>query len=1008
MSWTLPPSRWWGLEIRPELPEDSLKSYLDARAAFLVGDYERSSKLGLAAIERLEERGDVLDAAWMCRWLVMHDGGPEAGSRGDEITEASVEALVARAHSWEAALILRWRALDWQLHGDWEVARLLYLRSLDLVRRAPGRTVTETKILIGLGAVAIGEGDLKTSEESFLAALRLTEGIAPESLDRAECLADLGEVALQKGDLTAADRWNREALALQERLAPTGLDITATLQTLAGIATERGYLSDAEALFRRSLALVAKNLPGQPSTGQNLQLLAGLALRRGDLAYAEQYLETSLKLYGHDPNERQYNYSEAFVTLAEIAFRRGDLASAHQHLVHALEVRENSAPNASGVADALVSLGRLEVTRGDLGAAREHFERALAIRERQQKRSIHVAAILRELGSIQKGSRSEKQLEEAVSILRDEVPGSLDEAEAQEALGKRFTERGAFDRGLHHFSRAFEIRERIAPGSLEQADALYQIGLIRHRLGREKEATDDFCSAIDRLDRQRKMIGGPTESRAFFESGVVPYYEACLRGLLARGRADQAFAVLERGRARVFLTLLSERDLRPTELPAEMAAERWKLGEDYDRLEAALGRLSPERAAAEVERIRSELSAVRNAQAALADRIRAASPRPASLDHPEVLDLKGTKAILDPGTVLLSYSVGQRDTLLFIVEGADRPGLAVRTLPIGRQKLREKVERFRASMTAPVRPGARSRAEAERLYRELLSPAEPFLRRAARILICPDGPLHALPFAALRHRGAYLVEGKPLHLAPSMSAYAALRNRGESQGEDSRVAIAAFGGPTPRADRGAPSEPELRSAVRRGLRLEPIPFAREEATEAARLFPGGQAFVGDQVTEEAVKQIAPRARILHFACHGLLDEQMPLNSGLALSIPEHPAEGQDNGVLQAWEIIENLRLDADLVTLSACDTALGKDMGGEGILGLTRAFQFAGARSVLSSLWSVEDESTAELMRTFYSRLSEGESKTGALRAAQLRLVRSAEFADPYYWAAFELFGRWK
>jgi CHAT domain-containing protein len=137
--------------------------------------------------------------------------------------------------------------------------------------------------------------------------------------------------------------------------------------------------------------------------------------------------------------------------------------------------------------------------------------------------------------------------------------------------------------------------------------------------------------------------------------------------------------------------------------------------------------------------------------------------------------------------------------------------------------------------------------------------------------------------------------------------------------------------------------------------------------------------------------------------------QGELNSGLALSIPEHPAEGQENGILQAWEIFESLRLDADLVTLSACDTALGRDMGGEGILGLTRAFQFAGARSVLASLWSVADDSTAELMRRFYTYLKQGKSKDEALRLAQVDLIHGPEATShPYHWAAFQLSGDWR
>ena len=148
--------------------------------------------------------------------------------------------------------------------------------------------------------------------------------------------------------------------------------------------------------------------------------------------------------------------------------------------------------------------------------------------------------------------------------------------------------------------------------------------------------------------------------------------------------------------------------------------------------------------------------------------------------------------------------------------------------------------------------------------------------------------------------------------------------------------------------------------------------------------------------------------IIHFATHAVINERFPLDSALVFTIPEHPKEGQDNGLLQAWEIFESMRIDADLVTLSACDSGLGKEMGGEGLIGLTRAFQYAGARSVLASLWRVEDKATAELMRRFYTYLKSGMTKDEALRHAQIDLIHSKDYSNPRDWAAFQLNGDWK
>jgi CHAT domain-containing protein len=140
----------------------------------------------------------------------------------------------------------------------------------------------------------------------------------------------------------------------------------------------------------------------------------------------------------------------------------------------------------------------------------------------------------------------------------------------------------------------------------------------------------------------------------------------------------------------------------------------------------------------------------------------------------------------------------------------------------------------------------------------------------------------------------------------------------------------------------------------------------------------------------------------------VLDAQSPLDSALVLAASAQKGESPDNGLLQAWEILEEMRVDADLVTLSACETALGGELAGEGLIGLTRAFHYAGARSVLASLWRVSDDSTAELMVKVYAHLRAGLPKDEALRRAQLDAMKNPKTAAPFHWAAFTLSGDWR
>ncbi|HSS52826.1 MAG TPA: CHAT domain-containing protein, partial [Thermoanaerobaculia bacterium] len=294
----------------------------------------------------------------------------------------------------------------------------------------------------------------------------------------------------------------------------------------------------------------------------------------------------------------------------------------------------------------------------------------------------------------------------------------------------------------------------------------------------------------------------------------------------------------------------------------------------------------------------------------------------------------------------------------------------------------------------------------------------------------------------------YLAAWKPLHIALSATVYAELKQRRHSAGDQDTpqapLQLAAFGDPVypqrlaalkttstlPADGAGAGrGDPTVRGAAERGLfDFQPLPYTRREVLEIASLFPAGtvRTYLGPEALEERIKSLDPKTRILHLAAHASVDEHLPSGSFIALTIPEGPPPDgtgpqRDNGLLQVWEIFERVRLNADLVVLSACDTGLGEELGGEGLIGLTRAFQYAGARSVMASLWSVNDQATAELMIRFYKHLRAGLPKDQALQAAQRELIASPieitndkgervlkDFSSPYYWAGFQLYGDWQ
>jgi CHAT domain-containing protein len=300
--------------------------------------------------------------------------------------------------------------------------------------------------------------------------------------------------------------------------------------------------------------------------------------------------------------------------------------------------------------------------------------------------------------------------------------------------------------------------------------------------------------------------------------------------------------------------------------------------------------------------------------------------------------------------------------------------------------------------------------QGQKLYELLIAPAAPWIEGADRLLISPDGPLHTLPFAALVRPGEerqFLVDWKPIHTVLSATLYAELR-RGRPDLPAGSGALVAFADPLVRSSEGVKATPDDPPLRRYRAGLPPLPGAREEVRSLAALY-GKDALIytGAAATEKRLEHLPVHPRYLHLACHALLDRRFPLDSALALATPAGEDPG-DNGMLQAWEILERLRLDVDLVTLSACGTGLGREAAGEGLIGLTRAFQYAGARSVLASLWAVSDRSTAALMKGFYTRLRAGVPKDVALAEAQRELLHGHELSHPYSWAAFELNGDWR
>jgi CHAT domain-containing protein len=532
----------------------------------------------------------------------------------------------------------------------------------------------------------------------------------------------------------------------------------------------------------------------------------------------------------------------------------------------------------------------------------------------------------------------------------------------------------------------------------------------------------------------------------------------------------EAFAVSERARARSLLELLTEShvDIRQGVEPALLERERSMQQRLNARAAAQADLLNRNHTSAQAEAAAKEIASITDEYEEIRAQIRKSSPRYAALTQPRPLNLTEIQQqTLDPDTMLLEYSLGDNASYLFVVS---HTSITSYQLP-KRAEIEAATRRAYELLTAPQpRPGeteAKLQArikeadasywpQAAALSQLLLGPAASQLG-SKRLLIVADGALQYLPFGALpvpetegqrdremgrrgeRRMGRQgdrenpqsairnpqsctplMVEHEIVHL-PSASALAALRRELAGRQPASK-AVAVLADPVFSADdarvkpggkaqagEGKPSD--LTRAVNdvRG-ELGRLLMTRDEAEAILSVTPrnAGLAaldFRANRAT--ATGDELSNYRIVHFATHGLLNSEHPELSGLALSLVDEQGRPQD-GFLRLHDIF-NLRLPAELVVLSACRTGLGKEVKGEGLVGLTRGFMYAGAARVVASLWRVDDAATAELMKRFYRRmLQDGMRPAAALRAAQIEMWKKPQWQSPFYWGGFVLQGEWK
>lgn len=785
------------------------------------------------------------------------------------------------------------------------------------------------------------------------------------------------------------------------------------------------------------------------STVASLLRIGEIYLEQGEYQHALNYYNQALALC-RDTGQRAEAYALYNLGTAYLAF--GENQKALDHLSRSLTRWRD---NLNGEAYTLERIGKAYEATGEKEKALDYYLRALAsMRATGDKHGE--AIILNDIGNshLTRGNSSQALASYDQALKLSRAAGFRNvEAQSLIHIGNALDVGGDGKKAVENYQQSLIICRAIAYPACE-AQALYQVARVERALGRLDSARSLMEEALRIVESLHRGIGNE-ELRSSYFASVQKFYEAHIDLLMAlhlkhpsAGYDGAAFQASERARARNLLDALGNvrGNIRQGADPVLLERERYTRQRLNVKAAQQTRLLGGKHHQAEVDVLSKEISTLTNEYEQIEAFIKTQSPRYDALTRPRPVSLEQIQSeVLDPDTVLLEYSLGDKRSHLWVVT---RNSIKSYELP-KRSEVEPVARRVYELMTARNHRSPHETAQqwadrlaqadvehsetAKRLSRMLLGQAASLLV-SKRIVVVADGALQYLPFGSLPDPNALANKGQPLIVEheivnlPSASVLAVLRREtaGRQLGPKAVAVIAdpVFDEDDPRVKRrqaqtlrkkaSLPADLEL-SVRDVGLAngkgsLSRLPFTREEAETILATVPVAEGMKAvDFKANIAVAKSAELSqyRIVHFATHGLLNTEHPMLSGLVLSLVNNQGQQQD-GFLRMHEIY-NLQLPVELVVLSACQTGLGKEVRGEGLVGLTRGFMYAGSKRVMASFWKVNDEATSELMKRFYREmLIKGKTPAAALRFSQIEMWREDRWRSPYFWSAFSLQGEFR
>lgn len=849
-----------------------------------------------------------------------------------------------------------------------------------------------------VGFLHYSQGDLTAALESYDKAAKLYE-LTGDKSRRAELLADIGQIYFVRSQHSLAAEYFKKSLALSEELGEKK-KIALALNSMGALYSALGDYAPALDYYRKSIA-ICEEIKDQRLISTPLMNIGSIYRIIGNNALALDYYQRSLLLTEALNDKRR----TAFVlsNIGQIHLSQANYSQALEYLQRALAMVQELGSKADVVLyEGLI--GSVHMARKDYALALVHFEKSLSLNESIGQKAF-TATMLQNIGHVHYlEGRTDRALDyfKRSLTLAEESQESAVTAGALIGLSTTYLAQNKNEAALASAERALVLASQ-----MQKADALWLshnlIGRAQLALGRPDLARRSFDAAIDGIERMRAGIaGGEQESRRFFEDKLAPYH-SIIELLVATKSYPDALLYAERAKARTLLDVLSSGRVNVTKAMTKEEDERERaLRGQIVALNSQLFQAEQQRNQARSTELQALLEKARLEYEAFQANLYTAHPElKVQRGQSPVLTLAEAEKLLpDSRTAILQYVVAGGESYVFVIARAKgKLAVTVHKLGIRSDKLGTEAESFRqqvASRDMAFNPAAR------RLYDLLIKPAAKQLQGIKSLIIVPDGPLWDLPFQALYGDKGYLLDDFVVSYAPSLSVLREMRRKRTTSFQSK-----------PAYDLLALGNPDLnvlevaKLSLLRAEDFGPLTSAEEEVNTIGQLYGRNRSriLVRERATEEEAKAGAEKYRLLHVAAHAVLDDRNPMYSRIMLSREEK----REDGMLEAWELMK-LDLKAEMVVLSACQTARGRVGAGEGMIGMSWALFVAGSPAVVVSQWKVDSDRTSELMIEFHRNLvrngrrGAAMSKAEALRLAALKL-RHGRYNHPFYWAGFVLIG---